>query len=94
MISPSLHPDPIRATCERRRRWGFGLTPRTIGLLFAGFLWLIPGFWNGRLAYAMLAWDALIFVAVLLDGVRLPAPAKLTVTRIWANAPALDCQTE
>ena len=57
MISPSLHPDPISAVCERRRRWGFGLTPRGIGLLLAGFLWLIPGFWDGRLAWAMLAWD-------------------------------------
>ena len=54
MISPSLHPDPVRAVCERRRRWSFGLTPRTIGLLCVGFLWLIPGFWDGRLGYAML----------------------------------------
>jgi uncharacterized protein (DUF58 family) len=94
MISPSLHPGPIRAVCERRRRWAFGLTPRAIGLLTAGFLWLIPGFWDGRLAYAMLAWDTLVLLAALLDGQRLPHPEQLTAGRSWSNTPALDSETE
>jgi uncharacterized protein (DUF58 family) len=94
MISPSLHPAPISATCQRRRRWSFGLTPRSIGLLTLGFLWLIPGFWNARLAYAMLAWEGLILLAALLDGLRLPRAAQITAARSWANAPALDSETE
>jgi uncharacterized protein (DUF58 family) len=94
MISPSLHPDPVRAVCERRRKWGFGLTPRSVGLLVAGFLWLIPGFWDGRLAYAMPAWEVLVLVAALFDGLRLPHPAQLIAARSWSNAPALDSQTE
>jgi uncharacterized protein (DUF58 family) len=94
MISPSLHPAPVRAVCQRRRRWSFGLTPRTIGLLLAGFLWLIPGFWDGRLAYAMLAWDAMVLTAALLDGLRLPRAAQLIAGRSWSNAPALDTETE
>ncbi len=94
MIAPSLHPVPVRAACEPRRRWGFGLTPRTIGLLIIGFLWLIPGFWQGSLSYAMVAWDGLVLLAALLDGRRLPRAGELTVSRSWANAPALDCETE
>ena len=94
MISPSLHPAPVSAVCERRRRWSFGLTPRSIGLLLAGFVWLIPGFWDGRLAYAMPAWDGLVLLFALLDGLRLPAAAKLTASRSWLNAPALDSETE
>ena len=94
MISPSLHPEPVRAVCERRRRWPFGLTPRTIWLLIVGFAWLVPGFWDGRLAYAMLAWDTLVLLAALLDGLRLPAAAELTASRAWSNAPALDSETE
>jgi uncharacterized protein (DUF58 family) len=94
MISPSLHPDPVSAVCERRRRWGFGLTPRTISLLLAGFVWLVPGFWDWRLAFAMPAWDALVLLAALLDGLRLPAPALLTAGRSWSNAPALMSETE
>jgi uncharacterized protein (DUF58 family) len=94
MISPSLHPAPVQAACQPRRRWSFGLTPRAIGLLTLGFLWLIPGFWNARLAYAMLAWDGLILIAALLDGLRLPRAEQITAARSWANAPALDSETE
>ncbi len=94
MMAPTLHPVPVRAACEPRRRWGFGLTPRTIGLLIAGFLWLIPGFWQGSLSYAMVAWDGLVLLAAFLDGRRLPRAGELTVSRSWANAPALDSETE
>src|ERR1035441_8605477 len=94
MIAPSLHPGPVRAQCERRRRWGFGLTPRAIGLLTAGFLLLVPGFWDSRLTYGMLVWDSLVLLAALLDGSRLPQAAQLAATRTWSNAPALDSDTE
>jgi uncharacterized protein (DUF58 family) len=94
MISPSLHPEPVRAVCERRAFWGFGLTPCAIQLLLAGFVLLVPGFWDGRLAYTMLAWDLLVLAAALLDGLRLPAAKLLTVERAWSNAPALDSETE
>jgi uncharacterized protein (DUF58 family) len=94
MISASLHPYPVSAVCERRRRWAFGLTAQSIGLLLLGFIWLVPGFWDGRLAYAMLAWDGLVLLFALLDGLRLPAAAELTASRSWLNAPALDSETE
>jgi uncharacterized protein (DUF58 family) len=94
MISPQFHPDQVRAQCEPRRKWAFGLTPRTITLLLAGFLFLIFGLWDVRLSYAMLAWDALVLLAALLDGLRLPKAESLTASRTWSNAPALDSQTE
>lgn len=94
MIAPSLHPEPVRAECVQRRRWGFGLTPRTVGLLAVGFLWLLPGFWDSRLSYAMLGWDALVLLAALLDGLRLPKAAQIIASRSWTNAPSLDSETE
>jgi uncharacterized protein (DUF58 family) len=94
MISPSLHPEPVRATCEPRRRLAFALTPRAVVLLVAGFLLLIPGFYVPRLSYAMLVWDALVLLACLLDGLRLPKPAKIVAERSWSNAPALDSEAE
>jgi uncharacterized protein (DUF58 family) len=94
VIAPSLQPGTVRAVCERRSRIPFGLTPRTIGLLLVGFLWLAPGFFDNRLAYAMLAWDGLILLAALLDGLRLPAAKQLSAQRSWSNAPALDSETE
>jgi uncharacterized protein (DUF58 family) len=94
VISPSLHPGPVRAACEPRSRWAFGLTPRAVTLLLVGFAGLIPGFWRGEYAYSMLVWDALVAAAVILDGVLLPRPAQFTATRTWSNAPSLDSQTE
>src|SRR5579871_726049 len=94
MIAPSLHPETVRAACTPRRRWGFGLTPRTIALLAAGFLWLLPGFWDSRLSYTMLGWDALVLLAALLDGWRLPRAEQLIASRSWTNAPSLDSETE
>ena len=68
MLQPTLHPAPITARCQPRSRFAFGLTPRTLWLLAAGFLWLIPGYRHPQLAYAMLLWDALILLASILDG--------------------------
>ena len=94
MIAASLHPAAVRATCQPRSCWAFGLTGRSIGLLIAGFLWLIPGFWDGTLSYAMLGWDGLVLLAAWLDGMRLPRPTELIASRSWSNAPALDSETE
>jgi len=94
MVSPSLHPDPIRATCQPRRRLPYALTPRAIALLAVGFVWLVPGFWFPRLAYAFPAWAAIVLLAALLDGLRLPPANQLTATRSWSNAPALEGETE
>jgi uncharacterized protein (DUF58 family) len=94
MIAASLHPATVCAACQQRSRWGFGLTGRSIGLLIAGFLLLIPGFWDETLSYAMLGWDALVLIAAWLDGMRLPGPEELSASRSWANTPALDSETE
>jgi uncharacterized protein (DUF58 family) len=70
------------------------LTVRTIVLLLAGFAWLAPGFWNARFSYGMLGWDALVLLAALLDGLRLPRASELAAGREWLNTPALDGDTE
>ncbi len=94
MIAPSLHPGPVRAAFEPRSRWAFGLTPRIVLLITVGFMGLIPGFWEPRLAYSMLAWDFLVLLFAFLDWLRLPAARELAGSRTWSNAPALDSATE
>ncbi len=94
MISPSLHPELVRTTCQPRGRFAFGLTPRAIWLLAAGLLFALPGFFDARLSYAMLLWDALVLLGCLLDGLRLPAAHQITIDRSWSNAPALNSETE
>ena len=94
MISASLHPETVRAACQPRGRFAFGLTPRAIWLLVAGLVLALPGFFSARLGYGMLVWDALVLIAVLGDGLRLPAPQSITVERSWSNAPSLSSATE
>ncbi len=94
MISPSLHPEPVRAVCRPRGRFALGLTPRAIWLLAFGLVLALPGFFSPRLAYGMLVWDVLVIVAILLDGLRLPVAQSISVERSWSNAPSLDSETE
>ncbi len=42
----------------------------------------------------MLVWDALVLLAVLLDGLRLPLAHEITIERSWSNVPSLDSETE
>ena len=81
MIPPQFHPGEIRGECKPRGKMSFGLTPRTIALLLAGFIFLVFGLWDVRLNYAMLAWDALVLLAAALDGMRLPKAGSLTAMR-------------
>jgi len=95
MISASLHPESVRATCRPRRRvLSFGLTPRAIWLLVAGLLLGLPGFFHLSWGFGMLEWDLLILAASLFDLLRLPAAGRITVERSWNNAPSLDNETE
>src|ERR1017187_7049262 len=94
MLQPSLHPASVTAACQARSRLAFGLTARALLLLAAGFLWLIPGYFQPRLAYGMLVWDGLILLAALLDSLRLPRPESITVGRNWLSAPSLCTSVE
>ena len=67
---------------------GFGLSARA--LLIAGVLWAIPAFFHPHRIWMMLAWDGLI----VLDGVRLPAPSAITLTRRCFHSPALGGRPE
>jgi uncharacterized protein (DUF58 family) len=94
MLPPTLHPESVEASCRPRGRFAFGLTARALLLLAAGFLWLIPGYRFPRLAYGMLIWDAVVLLACLLDGLRLPAPSTIRATRNWLSAPSLGAPIE
>jgi uncharacterized protein (DUF58 family) len=94
VISSSLHPEPIRAACVPRGRFAFGLTQRAIWLLAAGLLLALPGFFHASWGLPMIEWDSLVLLAIILDGMRLPAAQRITIERSWRNAPALDSETE
>lgn len=71
-------------------RWlAFGLTARTLLLLTAGLLLSIPAFYHPRRIGFMLAWDALLFAAVLVDLALLPRARAFTVRRAFLDSPQL-----
>jgi uncharacterized protein (DUF58 family) len=95
MPSGSLHPESVHAACRPRLRWvAFGLTPRAIWLLVAGLLLALPGFFRTSWGLGMVEWDGLILLAIIIDFLRLPSPAQITIERSWSNAPSLDSDTE
>jgi uncharacterized protein (DUF58 family) len=81
-----LAPSPVEAVAQRRGRFGVGAGPRLFLLAGSGFAWLVPALWNPTYFYALVIWDALIFLAFLLDWFRMPKPSALQVKREWHGA--------
>lgn len=86
MTTRRLAPAAVAATPEAAGRAAFALTPRTIALLAAGLLFIIPA-WIDRRALALLVlWDACVLTAALVNLRRSTRPGQLTVTRTWRSA--------
>ncbi len=81
-----LAPQPVEATAKRRGRFGGGVGPRLFLLAGAGFAWLIPALWNPTYFCALVIWDAVLFLAFLIDWFRLPRASSLQVKREWHSA--------
>ena len=81
----TLIPQPVTAGARYLGRagrvLGFGLSAQALQLLVAGVLWAIPAFFHAHRIWMMLVWDGLIALLIVLDGMRLPAPSEIVVTR-------------
>jgi uncharacterized protein (DUF58 family) len=94
VIAATLTPESKRATAVSRGRLAFGLTRKSLLLLAAGLLWLVPAFFLYRFVWGLLMWDGLVLVLAALDGIRLPASRLIEAERSWSSAPALGNRTE
>ncbi len=75
---------------SRAGRWlGYGLTARALLGLVVGVVWLVPAFFVHQRVWLMVAWDLVWLGLVVFDGVRLPAPERLQVTRRFLDSPQL-----
>jgi uncharacterized protein (DUF58 family) len=73
---------------------GFGrlpmaFAPRFFLALIVGLVWLGPAWWDSRLGYLFLVWDAAVIVIWWLDLTRLPCPELLEISREWCDPVAL-----
>ncbi len=89
-----LQPESRQAVAEPRGRLAFALTPRALVLLFAGLAWVLPAFFSRTFLLVLLGWDVLVLALTLVDGLRLPKPASLTVMRAWLTTPAIGQTAE
>jgi uncharacterized protein (DUF58 family) len=94
----TLIPSPVAATAapkgRRGRIFGFALTPRALWLLTAGVLFAIPSFFVPRTLWMVPAWDIAVLFLAVLDALRLPAPAVITIERRFRSAPSLGNRTD
>lgn len=94
MIATALAAPPQEASAVDRGRLAFGLTRRTLLLLLSGTGLLAPAFFVPGLVWAILLWDTLVLVLSILDGMRLPAPARIKARRTWTSAAAIGNRVE
>jgi uncharacterized protein (DUF58 family) len=94
----TLIPQPVTAKARylgrASRVLGVGLSARALLLLAAGVLWAIPAFFHPHRIWMMLVWDGLIALLAVVDGMGLPAPSAIAVTRRFLHSPALGERTE
>src|ERR1700730_13142195 len=89
MVQFMVQPESVRAMAQPRGRFAWALTDRTLYLLLAGCLFLLPAFFHARYAFGMLAWDIAVLCAAATDAARLPKPSAIEVERTWLGAPSL-----
>jgi uncharacterized protein (DUF58 family) len=88
--STALLPETVDAATVSQGRLGFAFGGRSFILLLAGLAWLGPSFLDPRFLYGMLAWDALLLAACVVDWLRLPKPKQLVLERKWSAPAALS----
>jgi len=87
-------PESVEASARPHGRLGVACGPTFFVLLAVGLMWLGPAFFDSRVAYAMVGWDALVVLAWAVDAWRLPRPAHLTVRRTWLAPSALSVRSQ
>src|SRR2546430_15398633 len=89
-----LAPSSVERVAQRHGRFGAGVGPRLFLLAGAGFAWLIPALWNPTYFYALVIWDVVLFLAVLVDWFRLPSASALRVKREWHSSLSIRVASE
>lgn len=89
-----LLPPARHAAARPLGRLGFAVTPRTLVLLFAGVGWVILAFYAKVFLFALAAWDALVILLAVADGLRLPNAISLRLSRSWLSLPAIGQNAE
>jgi len=91
---PHVVPAPVEARFTSARRLSSAFGRRTFILCALGLVLLGPAFVHPRLLWAMLAWNAVVLFAWLIDLLMLPRAAWLHVKREWTGPLMLGSPTD
>ena len=89
-----LAPPPVAGRARPSGRWGLAFGDRFFILLLAGLLWIGPLFLSWRFVVGLIAWDALLLIAWLLELFSLRNLQQISVERRFASPLALDETTQ
>lgn len=84
-----LVPATRAARARPAKRFGAAFGRRFYFYLLVGLVWLGPMWFDGRYAWGLLGWNALLAAVWALDLRRLPKPENLEVARHWSSPPGL-----
>ncbi|HEY3382342.1 MAG TPA: DUF58 domain-containing protein [Vicinamibacterales bacterium] len=88
LIAPAVEAE------ARPHTWcGVAFGRRVLLLLGAGLFWSLPAFFDLRLIWAMLAWDALVLLAWAIDLAQVFRARPLVVERRWIAPAALSVES-
>jgi uncharacterized protein (DUF58 family) len=94
VIAARLAPSPVAADAKPAHRGAYGLTPRSLGLLAVGLIFIAPA-WLDRRALLLLAiWDLIVITLIVVNARRLTPPAGIHVVRTWSSSLTLGSPSE
>ena len=90
----AMIPAAVESEARPSKRLGFSFGYRFFLFLLIGLVWLVPAFVDHRFAYAVAAWDVLLFAVWVVDLLSLPKPHQLRIRRTWMAPLALSVRSQ
>jgi uncharacterized protein (DUF58 family) len=79
-----LAPSSVAAQARLAHRGAFGLTPRSLGLLAVGLIFIAPAWLDRRALLLLVLWDAIVIVLIAINLRRLTPASGMHVVRTWS----------
>ena len=94
MTSGRLAPPPVAAHARLAHRAAFALTPRSLGLLAAGLIFIAPAWLDRRALLLLLLWDGVIVLLIAINLRRLTGASEMHVERRWSGPLTIESASD
>jgi uncharacterized protein (DUF58 family) len=94
VTSGRLAPPPVAAHARLAHRAAFALTPRSLGLLAAGLIFIAPAWLDRRALLLLLLWDGVIVLLIAINLRRLTRASEMHVERRWSGPLTIESASD